>query len=64
MTENPDRIRGSLSDLQARAAAAEEYGGDPISDEELAEVWQVSSGDTHSADARNDAPPSSSEAEF
>ena len=32
MTETPDRTRGSLSDLQVRAAAAEEYGGAPISD--------------------------------
>jgi hypothetical protein len=63
MTESPDRTHGSLSDLQVRAAAAEEYGGAPISDQELAEVWQVSSGDNHSADARNDAAPTSSEAE-
>lgn len=41
MTEQGNRVPDASADEQARAAATEDYGGVPISDEELADVWQA-----------------------
>ena len=43
MTE-PDRTPDATADADERAAATEDYGGVPISDEELSEVWQAPDG--------------------
>lgn len=51
MTE-PDRTPDSTDDAEERAGATEDYGGVPISDEELSEVWQAPEGsESASADA-------------
>ena len=41
MTEQGNRVPDASADEQTRAAATEDYGGVPISDEELAVVWQA-----------------------
>ena len=41
MTEQGNRVPDASAGEQARAAATEDYGGVPISDEELADVWQA-----------------------
>ncbi len=43
MTENVDRLPDPSADEEAKAAATESYGGVPVSDEELAEVWEADS---------------------
>lgn len=40
MTE-PDRTPDASDAAEERAGATEDYGGVPISDEELSEVWQA-----------------------
>lgn len=39
MTEQGNRVPDASADEKARAAATEDYGGVPISDQELADVW-------------------------
>lgn len=43
MTE-PDRTPDASDAADERAGATEDYGGVPISDEELSEVWQAPGG--------------------
>lgn len=51
MTE-PDRTPDATADAAERAGATEDYGGVPISEEELSEVWQAPDADgSASADA-------------
>ncbi len=41
MTESFDPIPDADADEQEKAAATESYGGVPVSDEELADVWEA-----------------------
>ncbi|WP_420118773.1 hypothetical protein [Micromonospora sp.] len=49
MTE-PDRTPDASDAAEERAGATEDYGGVPISDEELSEVWQAPDGGEAASD--------------
>lgn len=60
MTE-PDRTPDATADAQERAGATEDYGGVPISDEELSEVWQAPEGSEAATPSADDAGEPGSE---
>jgi hypothetical protein len=47
-----DRTPDASADVRERAAATEDYGGVPISDQEMAEVWIAPEGEEASGSAQ------------
>ena len=60
MTQQGNRVPDASADEQAKAASTEDYGGVPVSDGELADVWlaepeQGANGSTADDDDLDDA---------
>lgn len=58
MTE-PDRTPDASADAAERAGATEDYGGVPISEEELSEVWQAPAGSEADSASTDSGEPGS-----
>lgn len=56
MSEGAGRVPDRSADEQERAGAAEDYGGVPVSDRELADVRETDP-DDEAADTAGDAAP-------
>ena len=57
MSDNAERVPDASADERERAGAAEDYGGAPISDSELAEVWEAQPDRQDAAETTGDAAP-------
>lgn len=57
MTQQGNRVPDVAADEQAKAAATEDYGGVPVSDQELADVWLADpeTGDDDDLDEADDS---------